>query len=73
MAKKCVTIDQAITKLQQFKEESTLKGDTVLHICLLNSGIEYLIVKDLKLEQDDDGAVVKVMGSLRGYEGAMIV
>lgn len=56
-----VTIDDALRQLNRMRLESQLGGDTVLHICLPE--VEYMSVRQLKLEQDNDGAVVLVMAA----------
>lgn len=56
----CVTIDQAIQKLQEAKKNSKLGGDTVLTLCLIASEIEDVSINDIVLVNDQDGALVEV-------------
>jgi len=59
-----MTIDEAIEKLKRARQASPLRGNTVLVTCLVGSGIPYLPVDDLKLELDDDGALILLMSTM---------
>jgi hypothetical protein len=55
-----MTINEAIACLTAARDSSPLGGNTVLAVCLVGSGIEYLDVDSLALELDSDGALVLV-------------
>jgi hypothetical protein len=50
-----LTVDDAIRQLEQIREQSHLKGDTCVVLCV--KGVEYLPVVEVKLEQDQHGAL----------------
>jgi hypothetical protein len=54
-----ITIDDAISALQAHRE-AVGSGDYVLVLSLTGSGLETVMVDDLALVRDDDGAVVEV-------------
>lgn len=54
-----LTIDEAIAKLTKARTKAKLGGETVLHVCI--DEVPYIPVKDIKVENDEDGAVVLCM------------
>lgn len=61
-----ITIKEAIEKLQQIAAESKWGDATCLAFCALKSGIEYVDVEDIKIEQDADGCIARVDAYLPG-------
>lgn len=51
-----MTIDQLIRKLQTLREESNLKGEAVVHICIQE--VPYVPLVDVKVENDESGGSV---------------
>jgi hypothetical protein len=60
MPLKQMTIDEAIKKLEFLKSRSRFGGDTVVVFCGVGSGIEYLPINAITLEQDNDGAICRI-------------
>lgn len=56
-----LTLDDAIEQLTKLRKESPLGGQTVVHVCLLNSEIEYLQPKRIRLETDPSGGAMIVL------------
>jgi hypothetical protein len=55
-----MTIREAIERLEALRLESPLGEGTVLAVCLLDSELPYVEVKDIRLERSDDGALVVI-------------
>jgi len=60
-----MTIDEAIAKLTELKGKSKLGGETVLCVCLPD--IEYIEVDDIKVDNDQHGAIALMCGTLPNY------
>jgi hypothetical protein len=59
-----MTIDEAIATLTRFREESPLKGNTVLCVCLADSELPSSTVSELELDLDgDDSALVVIVST----------
>lgn len=57
--KEIYTIDDLIASLQKERENSPLKGDTVVYIHM-GDDIEYKALDYVAIEKDDDGAICLV-------------
>ena len=55
------TIDSLISGLEDDKRYSRNGGDTVVVVCLEDSGLEYQPIKRIDLEHSDDGAVCRIV------------
>jgi hypothetical protein len=55
-----MTLDEAIDQLTELRRKSPLRGATVLHVCLVDSGVPYLQPKRIRLESGskDDAMIV---------------
>jgi len=53
-----MTLDNLLDQLIDLRKTSPLGGKTVVHVCLVDSGIEYLLPKRVRVETDADGAMV---------------
>lgn len=56
MSNKPMTLDEVIEALQQAKEQSNLKGNAVVHICIQE--VSYIPVVRINAENDDSGGCV---------------
>jgi len=61
-----LTVDAAIEQLKELRDQSSLGGKTVVHVCLTKSEIEYFPVARIRLEADKDGATAMVDVDLHG-------
>lgn len=55
------TIDNLRENLQDHRERSPLFGETVVVVCLEDSGLEYRPVKRVDLDHSQDGAVCRIV------------
>lgn len=55
------TIDSLISGLEHDREASPLKGETVVVVCLEDSGLEYQPVKRVDLDKSPDGAICRIV------------
>lgn len=54
------TADEALARIRWLAGLSALEGGTCLCLCLEDSGIEYLDIHNIELEQDKDGALIRL-------------
>ena len=55
-----MSIDEAIIELQEIRERSPLKGETCLVLCLVDSGLPYMNIDEIKVEYSKDGAIARL-------------
>lgn len=55
------TLDSLISSLPDLRRDSAPHGDTVVVVCLEDSGLEYQPIKRIDLDHDDDGAVCRIV------------